>query len=70
MGRNDDVTGAERDVLDARPLERDTAGEVRKCGNDGVVDQDDLAVFKACSTGPGIPYDPNHLPAGCTLAPK
>ena len=33
------------------------------------VDGDDYAVFKACSTGPMVAYDPGALPAGCTLAP-
>ncbi len=32
-------------------------------------DADDIAIFQACATGPGIPYDPNNLPAGCTLQP-
>ena len=36
---------------------------------DCLVDQDDLAIFKACWTGPNAPYDPNHLPVGCALAP-
>lgn len=29
------------------------------------VDADDLAIFEACATGPGIPYDPENLPPGC-----
>ena len=33
------------------------------------VDSDDLALFTACLTGPGLPYQPDHLPAGCTLIP-
>ncbi len=33
--------------------------------SDGDVDATDFAVFEACRTGPGIPYDP--LPSGCTL---
>ena len=36
---------------------------------DGLVDQNDLVVFKECSTGPGVSYHPNHLPPGCTLTP-
>jgi len=39
---------------------------------DGDVDSDDLAAFKACATGPAIPYNPAALPEpepGCTLAP-
>ncbi len=30
------------------------------------VNQSDLAVMQACDTGPGVPYDPGHLPSGCT----
>lgn len=30
---------------------------------------DDLAVFQACLTGSRVPYDPQHAPDGCTLAP-
>jgi hypothetical protein len=33
------------------------------------VDQNDLDIFEACSTGPAIPYDPQNLPPGCTLTP-
>ncbi|MBI4579000.1 MAG: hypothetical protein HY718_04815 [Planctomycetes bacterium] len=29
----------------------------------------DLDVFAACAVGPGIPYQPENLPAGCTLIP-
>ncbi|NLX14073.1 MAG: hypothetical protein GXY44_10525 [Phycisphaerales bacterium] len=36
---------------------------------DGHIDSDDLDVFKACKTGPAIPYDPTNLPPGCTLTP-
>ncbi len=38
---------------------------------DGDLDNDvvDMAIFAACATGPAIPYDPNGLPAGCTLQP-
>jgi hypothetical protein len=33
------------------------------------VDSDDLGIFGACATGPGILYDPLQLPFGCTLVP-
>lgn len=33
------------------------------------VDADDLLLLRACHTGPAIPYDPSHLPAGCMLTP-
>ena len=36
---------------------------------DGDVDADDRVLLRACSTGPAIPYDPSHLPAGCMLTP-
>ena len=39
---------------------------------DDRVDADDLDIFEACATGPGIPYNPSLLPAlspGCTLTP-
>lgn len=36
---------------------------------DGFVDSGDLAQFAPCVTGPGLPYDPQALPAGCTLPP-
>jgi subtilisin-like proprotein convertase family protein len=36
---------------------------------DGDVDEADFAIFEACVTGPGIPYDPQNLPSGCTLVP-
>jgi hypothetical protein len=29
-----------------------------KLDNDDDVDQDDIAIFRACLTGPGIPADP------------
>jgi hypothetical protein len=40
MRRNDHVADAEGDILEARPLEHHTAGEVRKRGDDGVVNED------------------------------
>jgi len=36
---------------------------------DGHIDGIDFALFKACSTGPGIPYDPENVPDGCNLTP-
>src|SRR3569623_1054219 len=39
MCRDDNVPDPESDILEARPLERHTAGEVRKRGDDGVVDE-------------------------------
>ena len=36
---------------------------------DCFVDVQDLAIFKACVTGPLVPYDPQNLPAGCILTP-
>ncbi len=36
---------------------------------DGDVDLDDLVLIENCMTGPGLPYDPASLPAGCTLVP-
>jgi len=36
---------------------------------DNDVDQADLSMFEACSTGPSIPYNPASLPQGCTLTP-
>ncbi len=39
---------------------------------DGRIDAADLAIFAACATGPGIPYNPAALPEpppGCTLTP-
>lgn len=36
---------------------------------DGDVDHADAAVLLACRGGPGIPYDPQILPPGCTLVP-
>lgn len=36
---------------------------------DGDVDDDDLILFRACATGPGMPYDPQNLPPGCPLTP-
>ncbi len=37
--------------------------------DDGDVDNDDVAVFTACTTGPTILYDAQNLPGGCTLVP-
>lgn len=37
---------------------------------DGDVDLDDLTIFEACSTGPGIPYDSEVLPNGCSIVPS
>jgi predicted outer membrane repeat protein len=37
---------------------------------DGDVDDDDVALLGDCFTGPAIPYDPQNLPAGCTLTPN
>lgn len=37
--------------------------------SDGDVDIDDIAIFEACGTGPGVPYDPMALPLGCPLVP-
>jgi hypothetical protein len=31
------------------------------------VDADDLDVFAACATGPGVPYQPDSPPPGCHL---
>jgi len=36
---------------------------------DGDVDADDYDLFAGCVTGPTVPYDPEALPAACTLAP-
>ncbi len=36
---------------------------------DDYVDTNDLEVFDECRTAPGIPYDPQNLPFGCTLTP-
>ena len=33
------------------------------------VDAADSHLLELCWTGPNIPYDPDHLPAGCTLTP-
>jgi hypothetical protein len=33
------------------------------------VDNQDLATFEACVTGPDVPYNPASLPPGCTLPP-
>jgi hypothetical protein len=33
------------------------------------VDATDFAIFKACVSGPNVPYNPAALPPGCTLAP-
>ena len=49
-----------------------TVGDVAIPGdfdNDGDVDETDLAVFIACTTGPTILYDPQGLPLGCELLP-
>lgn len=35
----------------------------------GSVDAEDLDVFSACATGPGVPYSPAHLPPDCSLTP-
>ncbi|MDM8004920.1 MAG: EF-hand domain-containing protein [Phycisphaerae bacterium] len=35
----------------------------------GSVDAEDLDVFAACATGPGVPYSPAHLPPDCSLTP-
>ena len=37
--------------------------------DDGYVDAADLDLFRACDTGPSVPYDPQNLPADCTLVP-
>jgi hypothetical protein len=39
MCRDDHVADAEGDIFEARPLKRHTPGEVRKPGDDGVVDE-------------------------------
>lgn len=36
------------------------------CNGDHQVNDQDYTVYAACETGPGIPYDPANLPAGCT----
>jgi hypothetical protein len=36
---------------------------------DGHVDTTDFAVFQACATGPGVPYNPADPPGGCGLMP-
>jgi hypothetical protein len=36
---------------------------------DGDVDADDMDLFDKCHTGPNVPYDPEHLPVGCSLVP-
>jgi formylglycine-generating enzyme len=36
---------------------------------DGRVDSHDFEIFQACASGPGVAYDPDDLPAGCTLEP-
>lgn len=38
--------------------------------NDGKVNAADFDIFKVCVTGAAVPYDPLHLPAGCTVAVK
>ncbi len=37
---------------------------------DGYVDQDDIALLRACSTRSAVPYDPLHLAAECKLTPS
>ncbi len=37
--------------------------------NDGHINDVDFGIFAACITGPDAPYDPDNLPAGCTLTP-
>lgn len=47
-------------------------GVRRDLNGDGDVDQDDIAVFVVCATGPGVPYRPADLPEpppGCPLTP-
>ena len=36
---------------------------------DCLVDEQDVAAFEACMTGPRIPYDAQNLPNGCSLLP-
>lgn len=36
---------------------------------DCFVDEQDVSIFQACATGPMVVYDPQDLPAACTLAP-
>ena len=47
----------------------DPSKVVADLDQDGDVDEDDLRLFESCVTGPTIPYDPFHLPDGCTLRP-
>jgi hypothetical protein len=45
------------------------ANAVMDFDSDQDVDLDDLEIFMACVTGPGLPYDPSNLPPGCALTP-
>lgn len=44
-----------------------TPAVVADFNGDCYVDQIDYELFTACSTGPMVPYDPDHLPDGCML---
>jgi len=46
-----------------------TIGTEGDLDRDGDVDTDDVDLFEKCATGPGLSYDPESLPAGCTLVP-